>query len=196
MKDIYVISDPHINHANILTFFDKKGEKTRNFLSVDHMNEVLLDNWNSVVKPGSIVYVLGDTFFGDVDFFKSFWPKLNGSKRLVVGNHDDIKFLSSGGFFKDTLFWRIFKEHNLLLHHVPLHPTSLLRGKDEFPLFQVHGHTHTNGSPKLGPYTSVCVELRNYTPVHIEDLRVEAKTYMATKWSIDKQLFDSIGMLE
>jgi calcineurin-like phosphoesterase family protein len=83
-----------------------------------------------------------------------------------------------------------------MLSHVPLHPTSLFRNTDrENPLFNCHGHTHTAGSPKIGPYTSLCVELRNYTPVNIEDLALEAKNYRENRWPIDKQLFESIGMI-
>lgn len=195
-KNIWVTSDTHYNHANILSFFDYQGNRTREFDNVDQMNEFLIDKWNSVVKPGDIVYHLGDVMFGDKDKFKKDWPKFNGSKRLLVGNHDDIQFLSNGGFFKKTLYWRMFTEHNLIFHHVPLHPMSLFRGKDlEAPLFNVHGHTHTMGSPKLGPYTSVCVEMRDYTPVNIEDLAVEAKNYRENKWPIDRLLFEGIGMI-
>jgi calcineurin-like phosphoesterase family protein len=195
-KNIWAISDLHLSHANILKFVDFRGNRVREFDTVEQMNECMLDRWNSVVKTGDIVYTLGDTMFGDKDDFKKLWPKFNGSKRLLPGNHDDISFLSSGGFFKKTQYWRMFTEHQLILHHVPLHPMSLFRSKDhETPLFQVHGHSHSNGSPKIGPYTSVCVEMRNYTPVNIEDLALEAKIYFENKWSIDKQLFQSIGMI-
>lgn len=195
-KNIFVVSDLHYNHANILNFIDYKGNRTREFDSVDQMNEFIISQWNSVVKPGDIVYTLGDTFFGDREKFKKDWPKFNGSKRLLIGNHDDIEYLSSGGFFKKTLFWRMFTEHGLIFHHVPLHPASLFRGKDlDRPMFQVHGHTHTMGSPKIGPYTSVCVEMRNYTPVNIEDLALEAKIYFDNRWSNDKALFESAGVI-
>lgn len=86
------------------------------------------------------------------------WPKFNGSKRLIVGNHDDIPFLSSGGFFKKVMMWRMFPEHEIMLSHVPLHMSSLYRGKDQTaPMFNVHGHIHTMPSPE-GPYRCVCVE--------------------------------------
>jgi calcineurin-like phosphoesterase family protein len=195
-KDIWVVSDTHFHHSNILNFIDYRGNRTREFDNVDIMDEYILDKWNSVVKTGDIVYHLGDVFIGSKDKFKSFWPKLNGSKRLLCGNHDDIAWMSNGSFFKKTLFWRMFSEHGMIFHHVPLHPMSLFRGKDlEAPMFQVHGHTHTLGSPKMGPYTSVCVEMRNYTPVNIEDLALEAKNYRENQWPIDKQLFESIGMI-
>jgi calcineurin-like phosphoesterase family protein len=196
MKNIWAISDLHYNHANMLNFIDSNGNPTRNFSHVDQMNDYILEQWNSVVKQGDIVYMLGDMFFGDHEKFQKDWPKFNGSKRLIVGNHDDIQYLSSGGFFKKTYFWRMFSDHGLLFHHVPLHPSSLFRSRNlEVPLFQVHGHTHLHGSPKVGPYTSVCVELRDYKPVHIDDLVLEAKNYFNTKWETDKELLQRIGIL-
>lgn len=178
-RDIWVTSDSHYNHANIIKFIDYNGNRTRDFDDVDQMNERILDRWNSVVKPGDIVYHLGDVFFGDREKFKRDWPKFNGSKRLVVGNHDDITFLSSGGFFKKVLMWRMFPEYNLMLSHVPLHISSLYRGADHTaPMLNVHGHIHTMASPE-GPYRCVCVEQTDYTPVNIEDLGAEATKFRA-----------------
>lgn len=190
-KDIWVSSDWHYNHANILTFYDYNGKKVREFDNVNQMNECLIDNHNSVVKPGDIFYNLGDVFMGDKEKFKRDFPKFNGSKRLVVGNHDDIKFLSSGGFFNNVLMWRGFPEYGLILSHVPLNEGSLFRGKDLLkPALNVHGHIHTLDSPP-GPYYNVSVERINYTPVHIEDLAVKARK-MQEEWLNEKERSDSL----
>ena len=173
-RDIWVVSDTHFSHSNILTFVDSNtGLRVRpEFDTVEQMNECMIENWNSVVKAGDIVYHLGDVTFGDKEQFKSLWPKLQGSKRLIVGNHDDIKFLSSGGFFKKVMMWRMFPEFGLLMSHVPLHESALWRGKEhDKQMLNVHGHIHQNPSPE-GPYRNVCVEQINYTPVNIEELRV------------------------
>lgn len=183
MRDIFITSDTHFRHANILKFTDSttgalvRGDR---FADVDAMDEHMIEQWNSVVKQGDIVYHLGDVVIGDREWFKKNWPRLNGSKRLIVGNHDDIPFLSSGGFFKKVQMWRMFPEFGLMFSHVPLHVSSLLRlaekgGKypdDCETLLNVHGHIHQNPSPE-GPYRNVSVEVTNYTPVNIEDLRVK-----------------------
>ena len=169
-RDIWVTSDTHFNHENILKFKDKEGNKVRDFKDVNHMNEVMIDNWNRVVKPGDKVYHLGDVFFGSKEDFKKLWPRLNGSKRLVVGNHDDVKFLSSGGFFGKVQLWRMFREHGILLTHVPVHPSTINEGRFRGePFINVHGHIHQNKSPE-GSYRCVCVEQTNYTPVNLMDL--------------------------
>lgn len=179
-RDIWVISDTHFNHKNILKFKDSAtGKPIRDFSDVDEMNEHMIDCWNSVVKAGDIVYHLGDVMFGDKEWFATNWPRLKGSKRLLMGNHDDGKYLGSGGFFKKVGMWRMFPEFGLMLSHVPLHKSNLLRLLDKsgsYPedcetLLNVHGHIHQNKSPE-GPYKNVSVEAINYTPVNIEELRV------------------------
>lgn len=162
-RDYWFISDTHFQHENILKY--SPGP----FSSVEERDETLVDNWNSMVKPGDIVYHLGDVFFGSKDLFKTLWPRLKGSKRLIVGNHDDIKFLSNGGFFKKVYMWRVWNDKPLLFTHVPVHQDSLNERLIQAGGVNVHGHTHLNGSPE-GPYRSVCVELNNYKPVNLEEL--------------------------
>lgn len=165
-KDIWLISDTHFCHDNILKFKREDGSPLRDFKDLSHMHEYMVDKWNSVVKPGDKVYHLGDVYMGNTEDFKTLWPRLNGSKRLVVGNHDDVKFLSSGGFFQKVMLWRIFKEFGLILTHVPIHESSFRDAN-----VNVHGHIHDKKSP-AGPYKCVCVEQIDYTPVNIEELRV------------------------
>lgn len=178
--NIWVISDTHFNHNSMLTFKDKDGNLVRSqFTDVNHMNECMIDNWNSVVKPGDKIYHLGDVFMGDREWFQRNWPKLNGSKRLIVGNHDDIKYMATGGFFQKIQMWRLFSEFGLMLSHVPLEQGSLkiYGSKDKgllsvpIQLLNIHGHIHQNASPP-GPYRNVSVEVINYTPVNIEELRI------------------------
>lgn len=192
-RNIWIISDTHLSHENILKFTDSRtGNLIRGHLfdNIAQMDEYILEKWNSVVKPGDIVYHLGDVFMGDRERFKKQWPKFNGSKRLIVGNHDDIKFLSSGGFFAKVQMWRMFPEFGLMLSHVPLHKGALKRHwikRENYNLLEyywriflrrnktmlnVHGHIHQNPSPR-GPYHNVSVEAVDYTPVNIEELRIK-----------------------
>lgn len=170
-RDIWFISDTHFNHENILNFKDSSGEIIRNFSCVEEMNVHIAECWNSVVKKGDKVYHLGDVFFGNKEEFKAFWPRLNGSKRLVVGNHDDVKFLSSGGFFQKVYESRTFGEFGFLASHRPLHQSGLKRyGRDTEYFLNVHGHIHHNKSPE-GPYLNVSVEALNYTPINLDEVR-------------------------
>ena len=166
-KDVWIISDTHWQHYNMIHKF-----KTRPFSTVEEMDEALIDNWNSVVKPGDKVYHLGDVTFGNKEnYIENIHKKLNGKKRLIVGNHDDVKFLAP--YFEKVSLWRMFSDWGLLLTHVPVHPSTL--GESRFTgnqMINVHGHIHSNPSPE-GPYKCVCVEQINYTPINIEELRQE-----------------------
>jgi calcineurin-like phosphoesterase family protein len=162
-RDYWFVSDTHFSHQSILKW--GRGE----FSSVAEMNEHMVDKWNSVVKQGDKVYHLGDVFFGPKKDFESLWPRLKGSKRLILGNHDDVKYMSSGGFFQKVDLWRVWHDKPLLFSHVPVHPDCIQERILDAGGINIHGHTHLNGSPE-GPYRSVCVELNNYTPVNLEEL--------------------------
>lgn len=78
----FFTSDPHFFHQNILAY------AKRPFKSVDEMNEVLISNHNSVVSASDTVYYTGDVIMGDRKAGISVLSKLNGTKILVLGNHD------------------------------------------------------------------------------------------------------------
>lgn len=56
------------------------------------MNFELIKRWNSVVTPQDTVYVLGDFCWKLESEWQRITPQLNGSKVLIVGNHDPKKF--------------------------------------------------------------------------------------------------------
>ena len=168
MARTFVISDTHFNHDGILTFKDYIGKPVRDFDSVEQMNEAMMDNWVSVVGPKDTVIHCGDVLFGldKADWMAANFDKLPGKKRLVVGNHDNLKILAP--FFKDMQLW--IDIPGFIFTHTPLHESTLAE-KHRFtePKINVHGHIHTNPSPE-GPYKCVSVEQTNFTPVNIEEL--------------------------
>lgn len=173
MSDIWFTSDTHFGHANFLNFVDDDGIKIRPFDSVTQMDEYMIEKWNSVVKPGDKVYHLGDVCWNTEDF-KTINTKLNGSKQLIVGNHDDIVGLSKGGFFKKVYFWRLFKEFNFTCSHVPLRRDQMRH----YIWLNVHGHTHNNFVNEEPGYLNICVENWDYTPLNIDFIREFAsRTY-------------------
>lgn len=166
-KNIWVISDTHFCHKNIIDYCG------RPFSSAREMDEALIENWNSVVKPGDKIYHLGDVYMGRNE--SGFQHRLNGKKRLVLGNHDNGKDQNLQKMFEKIDVWRMFPEFGLLLTHVPVHESSLFRGasgneKSPKKLLNIHGHIHEKSSPSED-YRCVCVEQINYTPINIEELR-------------------------
>jgi len=179
-KDIWVISDTHFLHKNILGFKDYvTGDLIRpGFDSIDQMNEYMIEQWNSHIKPGDKVIHCGDIMLGPKEQFKKMWKRLHGSKELILGNHDDAKFMAKNELVTKIRMWMPMHDHGIMLSHVPLHKSQLKRGipgREYVPeqpcLLNVHGHIHHHQSPP-GPYRCVCVEHTDYAPVHIEDLRV------------------------
>ena len=80
---ILFTSDLHIGHENVLRF-DNRG-----FANVEEMNEEIIRRWNAKVKPGDIVYVLGDFIWKlQDDQVHKLLKKLNGQIILIKGNHD------------------------------------------------------------------------------------------------------------
>lgn len=161
MRKIWVVSDTHFHHKNIVDY----GQ--RPFNDVKEMDEALVDNWNSTVNKGDIVYHLGDVLFGKDC---SILGKLNGAKRLIVGNHDDLKNQNLLGSFQKVMLWRMFPDWKVVLTHVPL-----LLDSDENKKYtrNIHGHVHQNS---LGDkrYTNVSVEAIGYKPVLLTDLIKES----------------------
>jgi calcineurin-like phosphoesterase family protein len=79
-------SDPHYNHKNIAgKAVSKWTEGYRNFDSVDHMNNTLINNHNAVIKSEDEVWFLGDFAFNQGE---KILTRLNGHKHLILGNHD------------------------------------------------------------------------------------------------------------
>jgi calcineurin-like phosphoesterase family protein len=167
---IFVISDTHFDHANILTFTGLDGTRVRpEFASVDEMNEAMVARWNDVVRAGDHVYHLGDVAMAKRGL--RFVAGLNGRKRLVRGNHDIFKtrdYLDAG--FDEIHGMRVLA--GVVMTHCPIHPESLGRF-----IGNVHGHIHERPSP-AGRYANVSVERINYAPVLLDAvvarLRAEA----------------------
>lgn len=166
-RNIFVISDTHFNHENIIKFCNRPFETAK------EMNEVMVERWNSVVRPQDKVYHLGDVYMGS-GFSREYTSKLlsslNGHKRLILGNHDNGKDQILQRYFDKIDVWRMFPEFGLLLTHVPVHESTLDNGMGR-ELLNIHGHTHTKGAPTKN-HQSVCVELTGYTPVSVEELRI------------------------
>lgn len=173
-SEIYLTSDTHYCHDNILKFTDANGNLIRGsrFSSVDEMNECMFDNWNETVKQGDTVYHLGDVAFGNytkdqkfIDTFRS----LPGDKILIVGNHDTILWMVKENLFDDLQMWKKLKDQKMLLTHVPIHQSCLLKYPDGSQMVNVHGHIHQNPSPTKN-HRCVCVEWTDYKPIHVDNV--------------------------
>lgn len=171
MSDIFVISDTHFNHVNMLTFKSKDGSLIRpNFKDVDHMNEIMINNWNTVIKPDDQVIHVGDVIFGRSDLYGNILARLNGIKTLIMGNHDydAAKFIPYFSNIRSSYSTKNEFKREMLFTHYPVDAYSLPPNT-----LNVHGHIHEKKIDNEN-YLNVCVERTNYRPIPIEDI-IEGK---------------------
>lgn len=81
-NNLFFTSDLHLDHENVIEYCE------RPFTSIDAMNQIIIDNWNSVVGKNDYVFIAGDFCFGKIDKWRYYLNKLNGRKYLAAGNHD------------------------------------------------------------------------------------------------------------
>ena len=168
MSNVFLTSDTHFGHKGVTVFTKTDGSKIRPWDNVEEMDEALVNNWNSVVKPNDKIYHLGDVVINRKVL--QIMHRLNGDKILIRGNHDTFKLHDYTRFFRDI---RAYHEMNgMILSHIPIHTNQLFRFK-----VNVHGHTHTNnvmldGTDIADPrYVCVCVEQTNFTPISLEEVK-------------------------
>lgn len=171
MPKIFIISDTHFNHANVIPYCD------RPFKDVAEMNEELIRRWNEVVAPCDIVYHCGDFILGDPKTIYDILPRLNGKIILTRGNHDskakraiyaefpekiqvsDIEYLEFGGLF-------------FIFCHFPITNEEFIKmvKEDNSEVVIIHGHVHEKTpfeeDPEAHVY-NVSADAISFTPMPI-----------------------------
>ena len=88
---IWFMSDPHYNHKNICRGVSSWDDlsKTRDFKTLDEMNDAIVRNINNVVAVDDILFCLGDWSFGGFDKIRQFRDRIVCQNiHLILGNHD------------------------------------------------------------------------------------------------------------
>ena len=179
-KNIFFISDTHFGHANMITFLNYDGTRMRPFDSVEECDELMIENWNKIVKPNDRILHLGDIVYKCKNR-DEIMQRLNGEKILIKGNHDRDQLGWYMKYFKDIRGTHHI-DGNYLLGHFPIHPDS----KGRF-VRQLHGHIHAQTvmrtkliecgfSREPDPwYRNCCVEVNNYAPIPFELIKEETE---------------------
>lgn len=90
-QQVWFTSDWHIQHKNLVSGTSSWNDKSgcRDFASLEEMENVIVSNYNSVVRKDDIVFNLGDVLFGDKTYLPKFLDRLNCRNiYLLRGNHD------------------------------------------------------------------------------------------------------------
>lgn len=167
-SDVWVISDTHFSHKNIIDYTKRPFDDT------EEMDNVIIQNWNKLVKPNDLIFHLGDVFFGGAERSKYIAGRLNGRKILIRGNHDkgfsNTKFRKMGFEVYNYYFYR-----DILLSHYPQAEIPLRTAIANTSLLgNLCGHVHNEGKNLNEEiYKCVCVELTDYKPVNMLDIMVD-----------------------
>ncbi len=158
----YLIADTHFGDAAILRY------ESRPFQSVEEMDEAIIRNWNSTVKEGDTVFVLGDFSAYALPKTADICQRLNGHKYLIMGNHDtasESDYLACG--FAHVSRHPIIYENFWMLSHEPLYINR------NMPYANIFGHVHDNPMYRTDSPQSfcACVERIGYTPIGFSEVR-------------------------
>lgn len=169
---IYVCSDTHFNHANIL----KYEPTSRPFETVEEMNNTIIKNWNSVVTEEDTVYVCGDMFMGPLDKINEILDQLNGKIILVRGNHDTknrLEYFKEYGIEVKDIDYISYKGRFFILCHFPIASEEFINmvRKDNSEVVVLYGHVHSNAPTGYvdGTY-HIGMDTNNLTPISLEQI--------------------------
>ena len=160
LPNVWIFSDPHFNHKNICrgttNWRTMDGEvpveQTRDFATIEKMNEAIVNgiNWN--VGQDDILICLGDWSFGGFESIKEFRDRIVCQTiHLVLGNHDthiernkgDIQEIFTSVSHYETL---IIDKNTFRLFHYPIQSWDGMNKGD----IHLHGHVHLPNNRKFG----------------------------------------------
>jgi calcineurin-like phosphoesterase family protein len=161
--DIWFTSDNHFDHDNIIIY------ESRPFASTLEMNEVMIERWNKVVKPGDQVYHLGDLMLGPGATIRArlaeLRRRLNGHVTIILGNHDrGPKTYLAAGFERAMRSFLCNDGRTGLINM--RHRPPVVRGGD---MIHLCGHVHSLWK-RQDNVINVGVDVWNFTPVSLDTL--------------------------
>jgi len=157
---VFVTSDTHFGHKNICrgvtNWRTQDGQipidSTRDFQTIEQMNERLIDGINHHVGQDDTLIMLGDVSFGGFDNIGIFLERLICHNiHLILGNHDQHidnnrdyvqkRFLSVQHYLEVRI-----NDRDFVLCHYPLQSWhGMNKG-----VIHLHGHVHLPENRKFG----------------------------------------------
>jgi len=153
---LYFTSDTHYNHTNIcrgVTRWTDAEDITRDFKTLDQMNDRIVRGINDVVGQDDILFHLGDWSFGGFESIPEFRDRINCNNiHLVLGNHDHhierdrdgIRHIFSS--VNQYVELEVNKQYNFVLMHYPI----MSWNKMNDGVIHLHGHVHLPPDKRIG----------------------------------------------
>lgn len=138
---IWFTSDTHFGHQNILRFCE------RPFVSVEEMDNTIIERWNLKVGKDDIVFHLGDFAFATNKRWQELISLLNGKIYLILGNHDIIRWPGTYTMqlfdrVENQMMLKIDNKYKVYLNHFPFLCYDGTYRNPEDCTIQLHGHVH------------------------------------------------------
>jgi len=164
------LADTHFGHVNIVNLCN------RPFSSVGEMDDYMVRQWNEALAPSDLVYHLGDfAYRADPERIRAIFGRLNGRKKLILGNHDldkkgrPLKWLLDLAWDGEPTPMIETNDNGelVVLCHYPLRSwRGSARGSWHF-----YGHCHGN-TPGIGRSRDVGVDVSDvaFTPRTFQEL--------------------------
>ena len=164
MTDFFT-ADTHYFHDAIREYAG------RNFKDVKEMNKALIKKHNEVVGPEDTTYFLGDFAMvgrNDKERIRATVSKLNGTKQLVMGNHDDCRPFDYIDVGFTSAHTSLMYNDDVVLIHDPAAAGVLMQDK----LWLV-GHVHTLFHYVNEPVRcfNVGVDVNDFYPVTLTQIK-------------------------
>lgn len=164
-QKLFFTSDTHYGHTNICratTKWSNAEDLTRDFKSLEEMNDTLVNNINKVVGENDVLFHLGDWSFGGFDNIEEFRNRINCKNiHLILGNHDHHIERN-----KDDI-QRLFSSVNHYINLDIILPSNIKKGKiNKFKFVLMHypiaswngmndGVMHLHGHVHLPPHLCI-----------------------------------------
>lgn len=161
----FVTSDTHFGHKAVIRYME------RPFSSVEEMDEELIRRWNAKVPPkGATVYHLGDFSFLPSKKTIELIGRLNGTIRLVRGNHDKVvrgEVLRQFDWVKPYYESKTPEGRKIVMCHYPM----VTWNKAHRGAWMLHGHCHGSLTERFKTTRmDVGSDPNNLTPLAYEEV--------------------------
>jgi calcineurin-like phosphoesterase family protein len=183
---LWFISDTHYNHSNICratTNWIDADSVTRNFSSLERMNEELVFWINQRVAQDDILIHLGDWSFGGFESIKQFRDRIICQNiHLILGNHDhhiernkdNIQsiFSSVNQYLDLEVSWWVVGKKKERQRFVCMHyPIASWNGMNDGTI-HLHGHVHLPNHLRVadGKAMDVGVDGNNLEPIDLDSI--------------------------
>ena len=181
-QQLFFTSDTHYMHKNICrgtTSWSNADDFTRDFDTLDQMNDRIINGINAAVGQDDILFHLGDWSFGGFERIEEFRNRINCRNiHLILGNHDhhierdreDIRrlFTSVNQYLELEVKGKEWEQNYVLMHYPIISWNKMNDG-----VIHLHGHVHLSADRRIGKGKTmdVGVDGNGLNPLHTSDIK-------------------------